>query len=158
MVRLILLNAQSLENLNINSHNGLGQDAAGRSRRQERLQQLKREITRSYEALPAGLRFVAIYYRTAVESGEAGPYLVMHLFHHLQMTFLTQDSAVTTQRTPLEIGQSSTKGDVQREATTPKAAAYVTDNRTNDEQYRTAIRSIVDMLTFAKFISSRVRG
>ena len=155
MVRLMLLYAQSLENLNIDSYNGLGQDAAERARRQERLQRVKREIITLYEVLPSGLRFGAIYYRMAVESGEAGPYLVMHLFFHLQVAFLTQDSFAPTQRTPLETAQSSTNSDVNREASTTRAGTHVTDNRTNDEQYRTAIRSIVDMLTFAKFISSR---
>lgn len=155
MVRLMLLYAQALENLNIDSYNGLGQDAAERSHRQDHLQQLKCEIRRLYKALPSGLQFGAIYYRAAVESGEAGPYLVMHLFFHLQMAFLTQNSAASTERSPLETGRSSTNGDYNREAIISRATTHVTDNNTNDEQYRTAIRSIVDMLTFAKFISSR---
>lgn len=58
----------------------------------DKIESLKRTIIEEYQLLPKEIGYSAVNYQAAVKANQAGPYLSLHLFYHLQIAFLTQES------------------------------------------------------------------
>lgn len=152
--KMMLLYAKSIDFLNTSSSQVQGESLLDDVARKDRLVALKAELMESYRKIPREIRFGAIYYQAAVKSSQASPYLLLHLQYHLQIAFLSQESMagddVTTEPlegTVTEDGRLNLPVDRHQEDS---------DKRKTDEQlYRSSIRSITDMLTFAKHIDDR---
>ena len=120
----------------------------------ESIQTVRDRILTSYNSVPERSRYGAKQYRRASESGQAIPYLMMHLNFHLQIAFLTQAChAVKPQHArsgvdglPIEYAEGQNQHAVRN---AKKCLSY------ENQLYRTAMKSIVDMLTIARFIDPR---
>lgn len=124
------------------------------ARRKELVMEIKDELMTKYRSLPQEVRFGAIYYQAAVKSGLAAPYLLLHHQYHLQIAFLTQENAAGEER-----AQGPSEGTVADDGrlVLPKGSEErdSISRKDNEELYRNSIRSITDMLTFAKHIDDR---
>ncbi|KAL8721294.1 MAG: hypothetical protein Q9225_001998 [Loekoesia sp. 1 TL-2023] len=123
------------------------------ARRKELFAEIKDELMTKYRSLPREVKFGAIYYRAAVRSGLAAPYLLLHHQYHLQIAFLTQENMV---------GEDSTPGPVEGTVAEDGRLELPQENqgdsnmrKSNEDLYRSSIRSITDMLTFAKHIDDQ---
>jgi len=150
LVRMMLAFAPSIETLNTDSSHG--QSFSDRSHRMELLEELKCDILQNYQLVPQDIRFGAIFYQAAVESRQAGPYLVLHLFFHLQIAFLTQESLALNEEMACN---TPTTNDGHANSFKDDRGAGSAKRKMNEELYRNAIRSITDLLTFAKLIDDR---
>lgn len=122
--------------------------------RKSRIAELKQELMTRYQSIPREIKFGAIYYQAAVRSGLAAPYLLLHHQYHLQIAFLAQEDMA---------GEDSSRGPVEGTVSEdgrlnlPKDHQERDSNmrKSNEELYRSSIRAITDMLTFAKHIDDR---
>ena len=147
---MMLEYAQSIEFLNTGSSQIRFQSDSDCESRMDKVEALKRNIIREYRLLTKEIVYGAVNYQAAVRASQAGPYLSLHLFYHLQIAFLTQESLA---------GDNKNLG-------TPPDRTVTGDEPINNRQdldirevnrslYRHAIKSITDMLTFAKLIDDR---
>ena len=143
LARMMLCYAQSIDYLNTGASQIRFQITYEELERMNRLEILKQNLMREYRSLPKEVSFGAIFYRAAVKAGQAGPYLLLHLQYLCQMAFLTQESL----------------SDEEHSKEPPQTASEAADRarlkKTNQELYKKAIKSIADMLTFAKLIDER---
>ncbi len=154
MVRIMRAYAKSIDFMIVESAQEHVHDISERSSRLGHLKELKSEIIQKYQRLPPELRFGAIFYRAAIKSCEAGPYLVMHFFSHLRIAFLTQE-IITLSEQQLSVGVEPNEAEGQgHDPVNIRPAAGLSNGKANSELYRTAINSIADSLTSAKFIGN----
>ncbi|KAI9875398.1 MAG: hypothetical protein M1830_008526 [Pleopsidium flavum] len=153
LVRMMLAFAPSIETLNTDSSQC--QSSSDRSHRMDLLEELKCDILQNYQLVPQDIRFGAIFYQAAVESRQAGPYLVLHLFFHLQIAFLTQESLSLHEELPGKPCDIPATNDGHLNPVKDDKGAGSARRKMNEELYRNAIRSITDLLTFAKLIDNR---
>ncbi|KAL8821163.1 MAG: hypothetical protein Q9223_000763 [Gallowayella weberi] len=146
--------AQSIDFLNTQSSEVQGRPVISELERKTRVAELKQELMAKYESIPREVKFGAIYYQAAVRSGLAAPYLLLHHQYHLQMAFLAQEdmagedsSTGPVEGTVSEDGRLNLPKDHQEEDSNMR--------RSNEELYRSSVRAITDMLTFAKHIDDR---
>ena len=143
LARMMLSYAQSIDYLNTGASQIRFQTQYEELERMNRLEVLKQNLMREYRSLPKEVSFGAIFYRAAVKAGQAGPYLLLHLQYLCQMAFLTQESL----------------SDEEHSTDQPQSGSEAADRarlkKTNQELYKKAIKSIADMLTFAKLIDER---
>ena len=148
LIRMMLVYARSTEFLNTDSRQLQGRRPSQPTFYGEQAEGIKRELISEYSQLPKDIRYGAIFYRSAVKSGQASPYLVLHLFYHLHLAFLTQESlTVSEERSP----KASLELDATADSLDPEAEL----RKTNEELYRKSIKSIRDMVTLAKLIDGR---
>ncbi|KAL8946965.1 MAG: hypothetical protein Q9222_006705 [Ikaeria aurantiellina] len=151
---MMLSYARSIDFLNTKSSEVHGRPPMDDLVRREYVAQLKRDMMEKYQSLPREIKFGAIFYQAAVKSGLAAPYLLLHHQYHLQMAFLSQEDMV---------GEDLSVGPVEGTVTEdgrlnlPKDHLERDSNvrKSNEELYRSSIRSITDMLTFAKHIDDK---
>ncbi|KAI9721901.1 MAG: hypothetical protein M1828_004996 [Chrysothrix sp. TS-e1954] len=148
LVRMMQVYARSTEFLNTDSRQLQRRRPSQPTLYGEQAESIKRQLIQEYSQLPKDIRYGAICYRSAVKSGQAAPYLVLHLFYHMHMAFLTQESlTVSEERSP--------KASAEPETYTHSHDPEVELRKTNEEIYRKAIKSIRDMVTLAKLIDGR---
>ena len=152
MVRMMLEYARSIEFLNTEYQ--LSNGSVARFQSLETIQTVRDGILTNYSSAPERSRYGAKQYRRASESGQAIPYLMMHLNFHLQIAFLTQAChAIEHQHASSgleDVPEANGEGEVQRNLRgSTKCLSY------ENQLYRTAMKSIVDMLTIARFIDPR---
>jgi hypothetical protein len=152
MVRLMLEYSRSIEFLNTN-HQGVS-DFSLRDQRPDTVETVRERILASYMTIPEALTCGAKQYRFASDSGQAIPYLLLHLNYHLQVTFLAQASHASEHEFPRSNSQPQHR--VDQEATT-EPLDHNSPSLWKDENdlYRKAIKSIVHMLTIARFVDAR---
>ena len=149
---MMLSYAESIEFLNTSSSQAQGGARLDEMHRKDRLAELKDNLRKKYQSLPREIKFGALYYQAAVKAGQASPYLLIHLQYHLQIAFLTQESMAgeeasfgSLEGTVDEDGRLNLPEDDQQRDFDMR--------KTNEELYRSSIRSITDMLMFAKRIN-----
>lgn len=151
---MMLSYAKSIEFLNTESSEVQGRPRIDDVRRREQVAELKQELMEKYQSIPRQAKFGAIYYQAAVRRGLAAPYLLLHHQYHLQMAFLTQEAMVGE-----ESSSRPVEGTVMEDGglDLPNEHQERDSNRRkgNEDLYRNSIRSITDMLTFAKHIDDR---
>ncbi|KAI4149509.1 MAG: hypothetical protein L6R39_002487 [Caloplaca ligustica] len=151
---MMLSYARSIDWLNTESSGVHCRPPMTDARRKELVMEIKDELMTKYRSLPQEVRFGAIYYQAAVKSGLAAPYLLLHHQYHLQIAFLTQENAAGEER-----AQGPSEGTVADDGrlVLPKGSEErdSISRKDNEELYRNSIRSITDMLTFAKHIDDR---
>ncbi|KAK3174824.1 hypothetical protein OEA41_002070 [Lepraria neglecta] len=145
--RMMLIYAQCLDFLNTGSRQIRFQPRSDSERRMDRIEELKSNVIREYRLVPKELRFGANCYQAAVKAGRAGPYLLLHLQYYLQIAFLTQES--------LAGEEEAAEKPPSRNITDEDRKRGLELRKVNRESYRNAIKSITDMLTFAKLIDNR---
>lgn len=152
MVRMMLEYAKSIELLNTPPASSITSvDEAFRS-----IHRIKHSILSSYGTVPQELLCGATQYRHASNSGHATSYLILHLYFHMQVAFLT-----TASRSMRHTGSFKTQSSSNQGLGLNEPAAFATSTleleecRADDELYRRAIKSIVDILTIARFVNSR---
>lgn len=150
LARMMLDYAQSIDFLNTGSSQIRFQSDSDCRHRMDRIKGLKRKIVQEYQLLPKEIGYGAVNYQAAVKANQAGPYLSLHLFYHMQIAFLTQES--------LAGDDQSLVRHPERTLTNEEPIDERPDldiRKVNQELYRNAIKSIIDMLTFAKLIDDR---
>ena len=148
--RMMLEYAQSIDFLNTGSSQIRFQPDSDCRHRMDNIEGLKRKIIQEYRLLPKEVGYGAVNYQAAVKADQAGPYLSLHLFYHLQIVFLAQES--------LAGDDESLKRPPDRTVTNEEPIDErpgLDIRKVNQELYRNAIKSITDMLTFAKLIDDR---
>ncbi|KAL8702825.1 MAG: hypothetical protein Q9201_004014 [Fulgogasparrea decipioides] len=151
---MMLSYAKSIDFLNTESSEVQGRPQMDDVRRRQRVAELKQELMEKYQSIPREVKFGAIYYQSAVRSGLAAPYLLLHHQYHLQIAFLTQEAM---------IGEDSSVEPVEGTVTEDGRLDLPNDHQErdlhlkegNNALYRSSIRAITDMLTFAKHIDDR---
>ena len=152
MVRLMLEYSRSVEFLNTNHQ--VADDLTLRDQRLDTVETVREKILASYGTVPETLTCGAKQYRFASDSGQAIPYLLLHLNFHLQIAFLTQASHACEQEYPSSNLNRQHRGD--QVSTAEPVDHNRRDSWTNEnELYRKAIKSIVHMLTIARFVDAR---
>ena len=154
LIRMMQCYAPALELLNTDSAQEDDSRApAADSDRLQRLEKFKYEIHQNFILVPKELRLGAIYYRETVRNGEAGPYLIMHFYYHLFNVFLTQESLAVREGRAKKMPDASVSrrgvGEVKQ------LISSVEERQPQDEIYRNAVTSIVDLLTFVKLIDDK---
>lgn len=146
--------AQSIDFLNTQSSEVYRRPPMDDARRKELSEDLLDELMMKYKSLPREIKFGAIYYQAAARSGLAAPYLLLHHQYHLQIAFLTQEHMAEGEpaRVPVE-GTVYEDGRLELPKDTRERESNM--RKSNQDLYRSAIRSITDMLTFAKHIDDR---
>ena len=124
------------------------------ARRKELVAELKEDLMKSYKSLPREIKFGAIFYQAAVRSGLAAPYLLLHHQYHLQMAFLTQEKMISEDSSPGPV-EGTVAEDGRLNLPQDNQARDSDMRKSNEDLYRISIRSITDMLTFAKHIDDR---
>lgn len=148
--RMMLSYAQSIDFLNTRSRQIRFQPRSDREIEMDQLEKLKGAMIEEYRLVPKEVGFGANQYQAAVKAGQAGPYLLLHLQYHLQVAFLTQESLAGEEEDLLKAPDRSV---TVQEPIDKRPNLDV--RRVNQELYRHAIKSITDMLTFAKLIDDR---
>ena len=148
--RLMLSYAQSIDFLNTRSRQIRFQPRSDREIEMDQIEKLKGSMIEEYRLVPKDIAFGANQYQVAVKSNQAGPYLLLHLQYHLQIAFLTQESLAGEEEDLLRAPDRSV---TVEEPIDRRPNLDV--RRVNQELYRHAIKSITDMLTFAKLIDDR---
>lgn len=152
MVRLMLLYTKSIELLNLDDQSESG-SLGQRHKDIETIHDIRDQILATYDALPESMTYGVSQYQQASDNGDAIPYLVLHLNFHLQIAFLAQ----ACQAIELQLPRSSldqqcrSDGEERNRSSIHDSAMLVREN----SLYRRAIKSIVDILTIARFIDSR---
>lgn len=139
MFSIMLLVSQSIEFLNTAASQISGHSHVEEEDRATRIENLRTTMLRTYRALPREVSFGANNYRAAVNTGQAGSYLFLHLQFHLQIAFLAQESLS-------DLADLQPPDRPQRTKTTKKPAF---------DLYKSSIKAITDMLTIAKLIDDR---
>ncbi|KAL9579993.1 MAG: hypothetical protein Q9212_004758 [Teloschistes hypoglaucus] len=151
---LMLSYARSIDFLNTESSEVQGRAPIDDARRRERVGELTQELTEKYQSIPREVKFGAIYYQAAVRSGQAAPYLLLHHQYHLQIAFLTQEAMVGEESSSRPVEGTVTE-DGRLDLPKDKQERESDKRKSNESLYRSSIRSITDMLTFAKHIDDR---
>jgi hypothetical protein len=152
MVRMMLEYSRSVEFLNTNHQEA--DDLTLRDQRLDTVETVRERILASYGTVPEALTCGAKQYRFASDSGQAIPYLLLHLNFHLQIAFLTQASHACEQEYPSSNLNRRHRGD--KVSTAEPVDHNGRDSWTNENEfYRKAIKSIVHMLTIARFVDAR---
>ena len=154
MVRIMLPVARSIEYLNTDFSRIRNDSPTYVSSRMDQLQAVRLEITRTYDKIPEQTKFGANFYKAAVKSSQAGPYLLLHLFFYLQIAFLTEKKLQTILENVTKI-ESMTVTSYGFSKSSDEHTKTLTEQMTEEDVYRNAIRSIVDLLTMAKLIDDR---
>ena len=147
---MMLEYAQSIDFLNTNSSQIRFQSDSDCKSRIDKVEGLKRKIIQEYRLLPREIGYGAINYQTALNASQAGPYLSLHLFYHLQIAFLAQESLAGDSENPVKPPDRTVTYEEPIDQRPDQDIREV-----NQELYRNAIKSITDMLTFAKLIDDR---
>ena len=152
MIRMMLEYARSIEFLNtdhqsVTNLNGIDQSP-------DTVETARQRILATYETVPEMIGYGAKQYRSASDSGQAIPYLLLHLNYHLQIAFLTQTSHAPEHEFPRSNPQAEdhTAGETMS-GFADQPRPLLTKNA--DELYRKAIRTIVHLLTIARFVDDR---
>ena len=148
--RMMRIYAQSIDFLNTRSRQIRFQPRADREIEMDQLEKLKGNMIEEYRLVPKETAFGANQYQTAVKTGQAGPYLLLHLQYHLQIAFLTQESLAGEEENLVRAPDRSVTVEEPIDRRPNLDVRQV-----NQELYRNAIKSITDMLTFAKLIHDR---
>ncbi|KAL9602074.1 MAG: hypothetical protein Q9219_002070 [cf. Caloplaca sp. 3 TL-2023] len=151
---MMLSYAESIDFLNTQSSEVYRRPPMDDARRKERVAELKKELITKYKSLPREIKFGAIYYQAAVRSGLAAPYLLLHHQYHLQIAFLTQENMIGDETKPGPI-EGTVAEDGRLDLPEDNQERDANTRKSNDDLYRISIRSITDMLTFAKHIDDR---
>ncbi|KAI4195178.1 MAG: hypothetical protein LQ350_007352 [Teloschistes chrysophthalmus] len=151
---LMLSYARSIDFLNTESSEVQGRPPIDDARRRERVGELTQELMEKYQSIPREVKFGAIYYQAAVRSGQAAPYLLLHHQYHLQIAFLTQEAMVGEESSSRPV-EGTVAEDGRLDLPKDKQERDSDKRKGNEELYRSSIRSITDMLTFAKHIDDR---
>jgi hypothetical protein len=101
------------------------------------LRDLQKDLITKYQTLPKTLAFHIGNYKEAVKSKQGGIYLVLHLYFHMILVFVLENRLKSLSQ--------------EARASVP-SAEEATETRTDEELCKTAIKSIVDILTFADLI------
>lgn len=151
---MMLSYAQSIDFLNTQSSEVYRRPPMDDARRKEIFADLLDELIMKYKSLPREIKFGAIYYQAAARSGLAAPYLLLHHQYHLQIAFLTQEHMVGEEPAPAPVeGTVAEDGRLELPKDTQERESNL--RKSNQDLYRCSIRSITDMLTFAKHIDDR---
>lgn len=148
--RMILEYAQSIDYLNTSSSQIRFQSDVDSKHRMDKIEGLKRTIIQEYRLIPKEIGYGAVNYQGAVKANQAGPYLSLHLFYHLQIAFLTQESLAGDDESLVRPPDRTVTNE---EPIDQRPGLDI--RKVNQELYRNAIKSITDMLTFAKLIDNR---
>ncbi|KAL8641282.1 MAG: hypothetical protein Q9228_001886 [Teloschistes exilis] len=151
---LMLSYARSMDFLNTESSEVQGRPLIDDARRRERVGELTQELMEKYQSIPREVKFGAIYYQAAVRSGQAAPYLLLHHQYHLQIVFLTQEAMVGEESSSRPV-EGTVAEDGRLDLPKDKQERDSDKRKSNEDLYRSSIRSITDMLTFAKHIDDR---
>ena len=116
----------------------------------DNIEKLKRKIIEEYRLLPKEISYGAVKYQAAVKANQAGPYLSLHLFYYLQIAFLTQESLAGDDESLVRPPDRTVTNE---EPIDQRPGLDI--RKVNQELYRNAIKSITDLLTFAKLIDDR---
>ena len=154
MVRMMLQVARSIEYLNTDFSKIRNDSPTYVNSRMDQLQVVQREIAQAYDMIPQQSKFGATFYQSAVQSSQAGPYLLLHLFFYLQIAFLTEKKLLTIREKVMEMDSKIVSANGPSKLS-DEHAKVLTEQTTEEELYRNAIRSIVDLLTFAQLIDDR---
>ena len=147
LARMMVEYSRSIDFLNTGSSQIRFQSDSDCKYRMGRIEGLKRKIIQEYRLLPKEIEYGAVNYQGAVKADQAGPYLSLHLFYHLQIAFLTQESLAGDNES---LVRSPDRTATNEEPIDERPGLDV--RKVNRELYRNAIKSIMDMLTFAKLI------
>ncbi|KAI4262862.1 MAG: hypothetical protein L6R42_001969 [Xanthoria sp. 1 TBL-2021] len=128
--KMMVSYAQSIDFLNTESSEVQGRPPMSELQRKSRIAELKQELMTGYQSIPREIRFGAIYYQAAVRSGLAAPFI-----------------EGPVEGTVSEDGRLNLPKDHQERDSNMR--------KSNEELYRSSIRAITDMLTFAKHIDDR---
>ena len=139
--------AQSVDYLNTGSSQIRFQSDSDCRHRMDKIEELKGSIIQEYRLLPKEIGYGAVNYQAAVKTNQAGAYLSLHFFYHLQIAFLTQESLAGDDESLVRPPDRT----VTNEEPIDKRPG-LDIRKVNQELYRNAIKSITDMLTFAKLI------
>ena len=152
MVRMMLEYARSIEFLNTEFQPANG--SVVRTQGLETIQLVRDSILTSYNSISGHSGYGAKQYRQASGSGQAIPYLMMHLNFHLQIAFLSQAChGIEHQHRRSDVEELSVaNAEGENQHTSRNSDRCL---RYENQLYRTAMKSIVDMLTIARFIDPR---
>ena len=150
IARLMLSFAQSIDFLNTRSRQIRYQPPSDREIEMDQLEKLKGAMIEEYRLVPKEIAFGANQYQAAVKSGQAGPYLLLHLQYHLQIAFLTQESLAGEEENLIKAPDRSVTVEEPIDR-----RPHLDVRKVNQELYRMAIKAITDLLTFAKLIDDR---
>ena len=139
--------AQSIDYLNTSSSQIRFQSDSDCRHRMDKIEGLKRTIIQEYRLLPKEIGYGAVNYQSAVKANQAGQYLSLHLFYHLNVAFLTQESLAGDDESLVKPPDRTVTNE---EPIDERPGLDI--RKVNQELYRNAIKSITDMLTFAKLI------
>jgi hypothetical protein len=152
MVHLMLEYSGSIEFLITNHQSGNGFTLS--DERLGTIESVRERILAWYESILEALTCGAKQYRFASDTGQAIPYLLLHLNYHLQVAFLTQASHAIENEFPRSNSQVQSHGN-QEIAKSPSDQNSPTLWKDENDLYRKAIKSIVHMLTIARFVNAR---
>lgn len=144
--RMMLIYAQCLDFLNTDSRQIRFQPRSDSERRMDRIEELKSNVIREYRLVPKELGFGANCHQAAVKASQTGPYLLLHLQYYLPNCFSHAGSLAGEEEAP-EKSPSCNITDEDR-----KRGLEL--RKVNQESYRNTIKSMTDMLTFAKLIDN----
>ena len=147
---MMLEYAQSIDYLNTSSSQIRFQSDSNCMHRMDKIEALKRTIIQEYRLTPKEIGYGAVNYQAAMKANQAARYLSLHLFYHMQIAFLTQESLAGDNESLVRPPDRSVTNE---EPIDERPGLDV--RRVNEELYRNAIKSITDMLTFAKLIDDR---
>ena len=143
MAKIMLSCAQSIDFINTGASQIRFQSEEDNLQRLDRIETLKQNLIREYRSLPKEVSWAAIFYRAAVNSGQAGAYLLLHLQYHCQIAFLAQESLSDQRHDPKAVPATTQNGE--------KSRLF----KVNQELYRKAIKCIADTVTFTRLIDER---
>lgn len=148
--RMMIEYAQSIDFLNTSSSQIRFQSDPDGRHRMDRIEGLKRKIIQEYRLLPKEIGYGAVNYQAAMKASQAAPYLSLHLFYHMLIAFLTQESLAGDNDSLVRPPDRSFTNEEPIDE-----RPHLDIRKVNEELYRNAIKSITDMLTFAKLIDDR---
>lgn len=155
-VRMMQTYAASIEFLNTESGNDCHTNSSAEAKqRMAQIEQFQSDIIQTYRLIPQEIRFGAIFYQAAVKSHQAGPYLLLHLYFHLQIAFLTQERLAVDEALLAKPDDTSATSNVDSNLLQRRKSAISLERKATEGLYRNAIKSITDLLTIAKLIDDR---
>ena len=143
--------SQSIDFLNTGSSQIRFHSDSGCKYRMGRIEVLIRKIGQKYRLLPKEIKYGTVCYQGAVKADQAGPYLSLFLFYHLQTSFLAQKSLAGDNR-----GLVSSPDRIAADQEPIDDRPGLDIRQVSRELYGNAIMSITDMLTLAKLIADGV--
>ena len=150
MVRMMTIYARSIDYLNL-----ADRPAAGSFSQKQHdigtMHDIRDQLLKAYEELPDCARYGVRQYQHASKNQDATSWLLLHLQLHLQVAFLTQ----ACQSTELHLPRSSLDQPRDDTQSVPQAVHDSETLTLENKLYRNAIKSIVDILTIARFVDTR---